>query len=482
MSLRINTNIMAMNALRNLSSTDAEMSGAIARLSSGLRINSAADDPSGLIISEGMRAQIRGIQKAISNAQDAVNMAKTADAALDEVQRLLREIRAVAVHAANSGVVDSAQLQADQADIASAIQSINRIADQTAWGTRKLLNGTAGVTANITNINNVLGAYFGGTFSNLPVAAGSIGVNVTTAATQSTWTAATAYAGTATLGVGSFVLNGYTFHITATDTLADVMEKINNQSGNTGVVATIDSTNHLVLKSTEYGANFPITLFDPYNKFGAATNVTGVNAQAVVTVPTVQPDGTTAATTAAFTGGLRSGDSGLKLTDTYGNTITLTPAGGGATGSFTAGQLTTGNLLFQIGANWDQNVAFSLPSTRAEVLGSDVIPNKSLATIDVTVTGGATEAIKIIDAAISQLSQIRGRLGSFQKNFLESTLRSLNVTEENLTASESQIRDADIAAEMMRMTKTQILKQSGMAVLAQANQDPQLVLNLLRGG
>jgi flagellin len=299
-SLRINTNIMAMNALRNLATTDAEMAGTITRLSSGLRINSAADDPSGLIISEGMRAQIKGIRQALANSQDAVNMAKTADAALDEVQRLLREIRAVAVHAANSAVVDSAQLQADQADIASAIQSINRIADQTSWGNRKLLNGTAGVMANITDATRVLGAYFGGTFANLPVAAGAISVNVTTAATQSTWTAATAYSPTATVGAGSFVLNGYTFQISATDTLANVMEKINNQSGNTGVVASINGSNQLVLRSIQYGANYPITLFDPSNRFGAATNVTGVNAQAIVTVPTVQPDGTTAATTAGM--------------------------------------------------------------------------------------------------------------------------------------------------------------------------------------
>ncbi len=105
MGLRINTNVTAMSALRTLGRTNDEMTGAINRLSTGLRITSAADDPAGLIISEGMRAQIKGIEQATRNAQDAVNMAKTAEGSLDEVQKLLRDIRGIAVHAANSAVV-----------------------------------------------------------------------------------------------------------------------------------------------------------------------------------------------------------------------------------------------------------------------------------------------------------------------------------------------------------------------------------------
>ncbi|MFN8220363.1 MAG: hypothetical protein U0S12_09585 [Fimbriimonadales bacterium] len=151
MSLRINTNIPALMALRNLNQTDGEMSGTITRLSTGLRINSAADDAAGLIISEGMRSQLKGIDQAIRNSQDAVNMTKTAEGALDEVQRLLRNIRGLAVHSANSAVVDSNTLQANQTQIRSTLQSINRIAEQTQFGNKKLLDGSAGAMANITN-------------------------------------------------------------------------------------------------------------------------------------------------------------------------------------------------------------------------------------------------------------------------------------------------------------------------------------------
>ena len=164
MSLRINTNTQALNALRNLGNTVDQLGTSIGRLSTGLRINSAGDDPAGLIISESMRAQIKGIDAAIRNSQDAVNMTKTAEASLDEVQRLLRNMRGLAVSSANTAVVDSGTLNANQAQLRSTLQSIDRIAQQTAWGTKKLLDGTAGAVANVTSPSNVGSIYIGGTF------------------------------------------------------------------------------------------------------------------------------------------------------------------------------------------------------------------------------------------------------------------------------------------------------------------------------
>ncbi|MFQ3678100.1 MAG: flagellin, partial [Fimbriimonadaceae bacterium] len=177
MGLRINTNVPAMNALRLLDINQGELQSTIGRLGSGLRINSAADDPAGLIISEGMRAQIKGLEQAIRNSQDAVNMAKTAEGALDEVQRLLRDIRGLAVHSANTAVVDAPSLQANQTQIRSTLQSISRIAEQTSFGSKRLLDGTAGVLANITAVDYLSSLYVGGTFAGSGVVSGPVTIS-----------------------------------------------------------------------------------------------------------------------------------------------------------------------------------------------------------------------------------------------------------------------------------------------------------------
>src|SRR5262249_5940556 len=142
------------------------------------------------------------------------------------------------------------------------------------------------------------------------------------------------------------------------------------------------------------------------------------------------------------------------------------------------GTVTVGKMRFQIGAFADQNVSFSLPTVFADRLGTGAVASQSVATIDLTTQQGADDAIKIIDDAVTQLAQLRGQLGSFQKNFLESTTRSLDIAKTNLTASESTIRDADMAEEMTQYTKEQILQQSGLSMLAQANQQPQNILSL----
>src|SRR5689334_19201028 len=145
MGLQINTNVTAMTALRNLTNVSGQVASSIEKLSSGLRINSAADDPAGLIISEGLRAQIGGLNQAISNSQDATNVIKTAEGALNQVSSLLDNIRQLAVHAANTGVNDQVAVQADQTQISSAISSIQRIAEQTQFGQKHLLDGTSGI-------------------------------------------------------------------------------------------------------------------------------------------------------------------------------------------------------------------------------------------------------------------------------------------------------------------------------------------------
>jgi flagellin len=202
----------------------------------------------------------------------------------------------------------------------------------------------------------------------------------------------------------------------------------------------------------------------------------GTDAQVTVTVTT-----SAGVTSATFTGGRSPGDSGLKVKDAYGNTLLLTEAGNvNNNQSYRVAVVTAQSLVFQIGANAGQVARLSLGDTRASRLGTTAVPNKSLQDIDVTSQQGAQDAIRIIDEAISQISQLRGNIGSFQKQVLESTIRSLNIARENLAASESAIRDTDIAEEVMNYTKLQILQQAGMAVLAQANAIPQSVLSLLR--
>lgn len=492
MGLRINTNVTAMSALRTLGRTNDEMTGAINRLSTGLRITTAADDPAGLIISEGMRAQIKGLEQATRNAQDAVNMAKTAEGSLDEVQKLLRDIRGIAVHAANSAVVDSAQLQADQQEIRSTVQSIQRIADSTSWGSKRLLNGTAGTMSVVTAPTELSSLYFGSSFNGSVVANGPVTVQRTVQARQTELSTDVTFATTATVPTaGTFVVNGYSFSANGTtDTLQNLAERINAQSPNTGVSASIAGTAgaySIKLTSVEFGSDFPISYFDPSGTLSTVVNppatVAGTDATADVTLTVQTPNGTSTSTV-TFTGGQGNKTSGLLLTDGQGNSFRLTPAGNAGSTLTTAsaiGNLTSGNLRFQIGANTDQSVSFGMPDIRPNRLGTGSIAGLDLTQVDVTTQQGAVDAMSIIDNAVTQLSAMRGELGSFQKNFLESTVRTLDIARENYTAAESMIRDADIAEEMSKYTRLQILAQSGTAVLAQANQIPQQVLKLLQG-
>ena len=476
-----------MSALRNLTGTNDDMAGTINRLSTGLRIVNASDDPAGLIISEGFRSTLSGLDQAMRNSQDAVNMSKTAEGAMSEAQRLLTNLKAIAVHASNTAVVDAPQLQADQAEIRSTIDSINRIASSTQWGQRRLLDGTAGTQANITSTSQIGGAYFGSTFNGVSVANGTITVTQTQSAAQTRLdTNKTFAAVTSVPTAGNFVINGYTFTANgSTDTLQNMIDKINSQSNNTGVSATTYTSGANVgirLQSVQYGASFPVTYFDPNGVLSStptpAATVAGANAIATVAITTA-----TGVQSMTFTGGQGSKVSGLNMVDSSGNTLVITPTGNGSAGLLAGqavGNLTSGNLRFQIGPDQSQNVSYGMPDIRAANLGTTVASGQSLATVDVTTQAGALQAMDVIESAVQQLAQLRGSLGSFQKNFLESTVRSLSVAKENMTAAESTIRDADIAEEMSKYTRLQILQQSGTSILAQANSQPQQVLQLLK--
>ena len=502
MSLRINTNMSALNALRNVERASDGFGRSIEKLASGLRINRGADDPAGLIRSEDLRAQIAGLEQAIANSQDATNLVKTAEGALEEVHNLLRSMRQLAVASGNTGTSDQTALQANQNQIRSAIDSINRIAAQTQFGTKKLLDGTAGLSAVVTDARRIGGMFFGGSVVGTDSATGTIvreyalgsgviTINVTADTSTATRAAVNGTRTYADAGAsiiqtsGTVVINGVSFSVQAgTTTLQSFVDQINSQSSVTGVVAEVfvndDGDTVVRLRSTEYGENFSVNLNDQQEILldGATSAIaTGVNAEAVVTLSTI--DGGEVFVT--FTGGVSRGDSGLRLTDAKGNVLLLTEAGNDdAINDAVVGRTTTGQLQFQIGANAGQVARFSINNMRSDKLGTGVVAGKNLADVDVTKTGGAEEALKIIDAAIQQVSKLRGDMGAFQKNVLESNMRSLAVAKENLTATESAIRDTNFAEEISRFTKFQILQQAGMSVLGQANFAPQAVLQLIR--
>lgn len=478
MSFRVNTNVSAMNALRNVGNVNAEFSKSINRLSTGLRINTAADDPAGLIISEQFRAQIRGIEQAIKNTQDAVNYAKTAEGAFDEVNRLLNDARALAVASANTATLTTAQIQANQSQLSSIANSITRIAQQTQFGTKKLLDGSSGVTSSVTAGNSIAALNIGGTFGGATLTTNAtVTLDSVVAATQGTLTSA-AFAGlnTAVAAPGSFTLNGVTFTASASTTVGDIINMVNQASNQTGVTASFTGA-AIAFTSNAFGSNGEVTLTDANgvvrNGGAGSSSAVGTDALASLTI------GATA--NVLFTGG-QNGYDGLTLSDADGNTITLSQLGNVTSAvAVSIGQVVVGSAQFQIGGNAYQTASLSLGNYAASQLGAGVVSGVNLANLDLSTSAGATNAILVVEKAIEDITRARGQIGNFQRNVLESSVRSLGVARENLSATESSIRDADVAEEMTKFTKYQILQQAGMAVLTQANASPQAVLSLLQG-
>lgn len=495
MGLQINTNVTALNALRNLTSVSNSVSNSIEKLSSGLRINRAADDPAGLIISEALRAQIDGLNQAISNSQDATSLIKTAEGGLTEVNSLLRNVRQIAIHAANTGVNDIVAVQADQTQIASAIGSIDRIAEQTQFGTKRLLDGSSGISAAVVDTKSISGIYVGGTFGGMVTQNGTLNISVDNAATRATAVGSVTYAsvnaslstaGGGTTGAGgTVVLNGQSISVSGSDTVQTLVNKINNLSGSTGVSAAFtfgNGSGSVVLSQQSYGGNYKINASESSSLvYGTAgTLVSGLNATVTV-VASGLVNGAVTAVVSTFVGGRSANDNGLRVTDTYGNSILLTEAGNATTtANATVSTVTAGALQFQIGGNAGQTVNASLGNVRTASLGNTSVSGKNLSLVDVSTTAGANDAIKIVDEAILQVSRLRADLGAFQKNTLDSTVRYLGVGVENLSASESAIRDTNVATEVVNLTKSQIIQSAATSVLAQANSSPQQVLSLLR--
>jgi flagellin len=476
MSFKINNNINALRSYNDVSNVTMEMNKSMGRLSKGLRIAEASDDPSGLISSETFRAQISSIDAAIRNNQEGVNYAKTAENALGEMNKLLNEARGLAVASGNSATLSASQLAANQDQINGIIGAINRVAGTTSYGNRKLLDGSAGTSTQISNGAKVSGWSFGGQHGAVTVTANGLAtINQTALATRALYTS-TAGGGLATgaRNTGTVAINGVSFNISIGATGASMAAQFNAASGQTGVTATFNTTsNNLEFSHTKTGTNNTITFTDTSGVISAAANTqastAGVNAVASIQM---------AGATVLYTGGLQGVD-GLTLRDASGNTLNISD-GGNATGTSLLGRVTAGESRFQIGGQAGNTANLALRNMAASQLGTGVVAGQTLASVDVTTATGAGNALSVIDKAIEEVTQTRGRIGNFQRNTLESNNRVLASMKENISNSESSIRDLDVADEMTKFTKWQVMQQAGMSMLSQANQSSQGVLSLLR--
>lgn len=474
---RINTNVGALIAQRHLNASYSSLSSTLERLSTGLRINHGKDDPAGLIVSERLSSEVDGVQQAIANTQRASLIISTTEGALDEVANLLRSMQGLIVEAANEGGLSGDEVQANQLQIDSAVASITRIANSTTFAGRSLLNGsldyvTSGVSPSDVDALAIHGAQFGSR-SYIPVS-----VDVTQSAQHATLYYAQ---GTLTSSVTIEIqgnLGVTTLSFTSGTTAAKIVESINAISDATGIVATLSSnpTSGFSMSSTGLGSKQFVSV-QPLAGSGAFNLA---NAAGEVVSRGYGRDAT-----ATINGAVSMGD-GNHLTlksATLDMELTLSSTFGLGTTSFA---ITGGGALFQIGPHVNSNLQVNLgvQSVAASRLG-----NNAIGYLSQIVTGEKyalstrryQAASEIVDEAIRQVAVVRGRLGAFEKNTLDTNSNQLGITMENLMSAQSSIRDADFAYETSQLTRNQVLVSAGTSALSLANQTPQMVLKLLGG-
>jgi flagellin len=496
MALTINTNVASLNAQRNLSKSQSDLSRSMQRLSSGLRINSAKDDAAGLSISDRMTSQIRGLNQAARNSNDGISLAQTAEGALQETTNILQRMRELAVQSANdtNSASDRSSLQAEVNQLKN---EMTRIANTTSFNGKILLDGSmttaqfqVGANANQTiafGISSAKATDLGNhsVASNNATAGFGIEVATTAAAT----TAANNVVGQTLTIVGEKTANA-TFN--TGDSAAVIATSVNAQSITTGVTATARTTATLDTLSTAGSLNFSLQ----------GINAIPVNIGATVAATTDLTEISKAINDQSGTTGITASiaNNQITLTQAEGYDIKISNflATGAATihvtgseaGTQTIGATTSSDSTTVGGeVTFDSNSAFNISSTLGAAAGSlfnslaataNTSNLASINAVDITSVMGANNAIKSIDGALATIDNMRGDLGAVQNRF-ESTIANLSNVSENLSAARSRILDADIAQETSAMTKSNILQQAGVAILAQANQTPQLALKLLQG-
>lgn len=476
---RINTNISALTAQRNLNSAYSQMNTTMEHLSTGLRVSRGKDDPAGLIVSERLRTEIGSVSQAVSNTQRAKLIVATAEGSLDEVSSLLKDIQAKIVEASNKGAFSDEEIQANQLQIDSAIDSITRIANTTTFAGRKLLDGsmaynTSGVSTDRVRDLEIHSTQFG-TRSN-------VGVTVAIKTPADTAKLRFPFAGlaaTSDVTVEIRGTQGATVLQFAGSTAASAMAvAIQTVADATGISAYMDPTSGLVMSSRGYGSKEFVSVRvlsgsldtrDYDTPATAKTKDTGVNAIATINGAVAAADGNHL----SIKNSLIDLEMDAKPNSAFNSTFNIT--GGGA--------------LFQVGpqVNTNLQVNMAINSVAATQLGSNQygylaeLKTGGAYALNKQPTANFNGASKIVSKAIDQISMLRGRLGSFERNTLDTNMNQLGITSENLTAAESVVRDADFAQETSKLARDQILVSAGTTVLTLANQATQSVLKLLGG-
>ncbi len=486
---RINTNVASLNAQHTLIGNNSDLKTRLQRLSTGLRIKTGKDDPAGLIASESLRSEMRGIEKGISNSVRASSVIATAEGSLNEISALLVDIKGLLVESANKGALSADEIDANQLQVDSAINSIDRIVNSTQFNGVKLLNGslgytTSGVSSVAVSEVNVNSAKL------IDGAEMTVDVQVTTSAQNGAAFLSgpgTSASGSMTIQIGS---NRGTTELTfaASSNLSVVASAINAVKEITGVSATEigGSASTFSLESVDFGTDafVSVTLLNgEADNNGALEILNATSGTAIATNSEFKDYGVNVVGT--VNGATATGD-GKKLTirsAMLDAEIDLTIAHATSTTS-TNFTITGGGSDFAIGPQVD---AVGLEPIGIRNLAPSQLGNSTDGFLNTLKSGGAQQlsgdnlvtAQKILDSAINDISTLRGRLGAVQKNTLDTNVNSLRVALENVTAAESAIRDADFASETAALTRSQILVQANTSILSLANTTPQSVLALL---
>ncbi len=504
--MRIQHNIMALNSHRQLGNNNSAVSKSLEKLSSGYRINRAGDDAAGLAISEKMRAQIKGLTAASDNSQDAISLVQTAEGGLQEVHSMLNRKQELATKSSNGTYTDDVDRKALQDEVSALKDEINRIADSTNFNGINLLDGSMGVGTTGATDTLAQGAAAGQLKTNA--------VNVSFAAPEgyklkiasgADKAAATATFDEATKTI-TLTLESTAGKVTTQKDIDKLLQGVALPSEAMGKVkVTIDNDIEFAtpgaaanIKTLTSVAAKQATATDTNTGITVSSTKAGVNTHKLtINNTTTEATGAKALVSGDATLALEAGksytssdinkmlaDAGVEMRMDFDGSKTGAEiyAGKSAAADHTftlgdtvagAGLSAGGGIELQIGDTndaWNQ-LELSIDDMHVSSLG--------IGDIDISTRPGASAAISKIKDAINQVSTSRGKLGAIQ-NRLEHTINNLGVTTENITAAESRIRDVDMAKEMMEFTKNSVLMQSAQAMLAQANQQPQSILQLLQ--
>lgn len=519
MASTINTNINSLTAQRNLAASQMAMSTSMARLSSGLRINSAKDDAAGLAISERMTSQVRGLNQAARNANDGISLSQVAEGALGSASATLQRIRELAVQSANAtnSASDRAALQAEVGQLTNELE---RIAQTTQFNGQNLLDGSftsadfqVGANANqritATTANFSTTKYGGNRIGYLPAIPGSTkgDLMLGTSAAASIPPSATAGNTSRVVG-GDFIINGSSGDATITYPAAAsakaVAALINAQAGVTNVSATalteIDLNNFAPAATPVGSGSFSLSVTSNNTtavtiSFSTAGNTADGLASAISAFNDKSSQtGVVAKLNSAGTGltltNLGGADIALKnnsATDTFDTVnVTVDTTVNPATVTPTSVQVAVADTAIITGAiTLDSDKTFGL-SAGAAPQTTDFFKTTTASSqlqavnaFDISNVDAANRTLSAVDSALSAVNGQRAKFGALQSRF-EATILSLNTMSENVSASRSRIQDADFAMETANLARTQILQQAGTAMVAQANQQPQAVLQLLK--